>query len=123
MADPVWKVVLQRPMVIASLVLLTISYMNIKMYNKLESDEKTKWENKACLYLNAALIILCVSLIACNFISSKKECSFTDLLKMPFKTSEKKQAYPNSPIGSPVQNSPYQGLGGNRRISPRRYMY
>lgn len=124
MADPVWKVVIQRPMVIASLVILTVSFMNIKMYNKLEANVKDKWENKACLYLNSALMVLSVSLIACNFLSSKKECSFVDLVKMPFKSSEKKQNTVTSPATSPVRSTPgYQGLGGNRKVSPRHYMY
>ena len=123
MTEPVWKVVIQRPMVIASLVILFISFMNVKMYNKLATNEKDKWENKICLYLNSALMVLSVSLIACNFLSSKKECSFVDLVKMPFKSNEKKTNL-TSPITSPIKTSPsYQGLGGNVRHSPRRYMY
>ena len=128
MANPLWKVVIQRPMVIASLVILTISYMNVRMYNNLQAEEKQKWENKACLYLNAALIVFCVSLIACNFLSSKKECTFVDLISMPFKNTDKKQQFPNSPVASPSQ--PNVGLsGGNRgrlsptRLSPRRFVY
>lgn len=124
MTEPVWKVVIQRPMVIASLVILFISFMNVKMYNKLATNEKDKWENKICLYLNSALMVLSVSLIACNFLSSKKECSFVDLVKMPFKSNEKKTNMLISPTTSPIRTTPsYQGLGGNFRHSPRRYMY
>lgn len=78
------KDVLMRPMVVASIVIGVLSYLNTKVYNNLSIVKKEKMRNRMTFFLNLALIVFCAVVLYYNW-NSKKEVSFVSVIESMMK--------------------------------------
>lgn len=76
-----WKTILMRPVVIACIVITTLSYLNMKVYSNLSIVKKEQLRNRMTYFLNIALVLCCMYLVYHN-VNSKKELGVTELIAM-----------------------------------------